>query len=314
MRKLLFAVLTTALAITACGTDRPNAAVPADDLVTAASSPSPDHPEDSHSPSPSVVPQSWLQRPPAIVVSGGGRRLDLHPHTYCLSAVGQGTCADGIPPDPLPDLGVADTVLVSFPMKNFRVHVNGELAGAGDCSEFLPAVASRVPGGWSVRPRGTAGRYEMHLQVVVPGGALDTAFVVTTPNDGSWPEPEGGLYGLTGGYQPGDPIGWSEPLRVDVSHLGGALLAGRGRLQMSGSAHSLTMDLAGKAIGCEGSIRFAGDLPARTLEETLGDPPYDIDVTVQIDGQAHTARAVWPRDQTSSDVTPLLFEPPLPSR
>lgn len=56
------------------------------------------------------------ERPPPLVVTAGDGRLDLQPHTVCWATGTGGYCADGTPPDPLPNLGeIEENIEVSWP-------------------------------------------------------------------------------------------------------------------------------------------------------------------------------------------------------
>jgi hypothetical protein len=79
-------------------------------------------------------PPTNSDSPPDIVVHGGGRTLSLRPFTYCWIRL----CADGQPPDPLPDIGSANDVTLTFPVDGWSFHATFVPAGAQD--GFVGAV------------------------------------------------------------------------------------------------------------------------------------------------------------------------------
>src|SRR3712207_6205723 len=54
--------------------------------------------------------------PGPVTVRSAYRTLTLGPFTYCYG----GTCADGQPPTPLPDIGAADELRVVFPLRDWK--------------------------------------------------------------------------------------------------------------------------------------------------------------------------------------------------
>lgn len=120
-----------------------------------------------------------LVEPPPVTVRFGDRSLDLSAWTYCFGNV----CADGFPPDPPPDVGSPEAVVVEFP-----------LGGWSFTATFVPAAdecvrAERVrldaigEGRFVLRPVGHADTYDVTL-AGQGDGDLFVTFRWTTPRDG----------------------------------------------------------------------------------------------------------------------------------
>ena len=57
--------------------------------------------------------------PPPVVVRNGTNVLRLDPWTFCYGTSSVTMCADGFPPNPLPDAGTGDELEITFPVEGW---------------------------------------------------------------------------------------------------------------------------------------------------------------------------------------------------
>lgn len=253
--------------------------------------------------------------PPDVVVRGDGASLTLAPYTYCWGTV----CADGAPPEPLPDIGTHPELTVEFPVEGWRGEATFQRADdpcARSQSVELEPVSATTH---RLVPAGFAGTYDVDLAVFGPqGGDAFVRFRWTTPSDGPLPAPEAILTVLADNDGRIDSYG----LSLEVTNLRTSPQEASARVTVTAAnGRSLTftptpVDLAPE--GCaslEGSLSWQRpDSEARQAAE-LGEPPFTYAVHLVLDGVTYHGTATWP-DDTIPDAEPyvrLTFDPPLPA-
>jgi hypothetical protein len=257
-----------------------------------------------------------LERPPNIVVHAADNVLDLKPYTFCWKS----GCADGVPPDPPPDIGGPAGVLIEFPVEGWTF--TAEFQKAGDpCARTQSVVLERAATTThTLRPVGYAGTYD----VTVSGRGDGDVFAVfrwTTPTDGPLPVPEARLAVLA------DHDGAVDSYGVELSIVNLArspaeatasvtVTAANGEALTFDAAHEPSQDLG--AEGCrkiEGSLFWDAPDDQGVQAAQLGPAPFSYDVVLILDGVRYEATARWPDDQIPDNEpsVALNFQPPLPA-
>lgn len=262
--------------------------------------------------------------PPPVVVSYANQQLSLPPYAYCWT-VGSATsesnaaCADGVPPDPLPNLGVvAGEITVTFARDTWTFTASSQGAET-KCAETFPATVRKVEErSWQVALAGPRGTYSVRLFGRGPGGDVAASFAVQTSIDRPSPPP---VASLTTFYDhDGEPD--ATTFNLAASYLATTPARSRAGLTItSADARRSTYTLSKPASGnvrevcvTRGSIALSAPAPQGRVREEIGRPPYDLLVELDLDGIRYTATATWPDDVESSTSIPLHFNPPLPAR
>jgi hypothetical protein len=271
---------------------------------------------DGHAPAPLLDPRGPRnpEGPPEVVVRGDGASLTVAPYTYCWGTV----CADGLPPEPLPDIGTHPELVVEFPVERWRGEATFQRAD-DRCARLQTVELERVSATTHrLTPAGFAGTYDVDLGVHGRGGDAFVRFRWTTPSDGPLPTPDAILMVLAEHDGRIDSYG----LSLEVTNLRATPREATARVTVTAAnGRSLTftptpVDLAPE--GCaslEGSLswRHPGDEVREAAE--LGEPPFTYAVDLVLDGVTHRGSAAWP-DDALPDVEPyvrLTFDPPLPA-
>lgn len=263
-----------------------------------------------------------LERPPPIRVKGAGDWIEIAPWSWCY----RNGCADGMPPDPLPDLGTYDgPILVDLPagwQLSPTWRTPHEPCGTQLSTGWLTAGDGPV----TVPRAGGAGTWQLDLFArPAEGGDVTASVQVTTSTDAPVPAPE--LH-LTSFFDHDGEIVQYGPVELAVRYLAHDLsvadLSGELEVVASDGQRS-TIDLQlvppdGEGCDTVGSavLTESGE-PRRVSEVRVGDrlgpPPYDLTVVLDLAGTTHrtTAPARWPDDVDDENSAILLqVEPPLP--
>ena len=122
-----------------------------------------------------------MDQPPDLIVTAGDDGLVLSPFSYCWSSGGQGVCADGAAPDPLPSLTVdnGEDLTVEFPL-DWQLQAT-LLLGSDYCEGSLTLDIDA--GSSSVEALGPAGTYRVDVFGRGEQGDGAWAFEVTTTED-----------------------------------------------------------------------------------------------------------------------------------
>lgn len=232
-------------------------------------------------------------RPPDLrVVAPSGSELVLAPFGYCWFEDGQGVCADGVPPDPLPSIALGEVGGLSlfFPLEwSMEVTV---LPSDDQCEGVWSLEAE--PDGTPIEALGEAGT--LRLDVFARGEQGDAAwsFEVVSSSDRPVPPPYAQAY-----WQPsGDALREGVSLSIVIGNLAPRSESVTGSVTVTaqnGATHEFPLsptidpDCPGSTVLLEGPGGFTGDVLA------LGPEPYDLAITVELDGHVVAADPLrWP--------------------
>lgn len=236
-----------------------------------------------------------LDRPPNLMVTAGDNQLTLRPYAYCWTAGGQGICADGAAPDPLPSLALADddelaiTFGLDWELQATMVPVDGRVC---DGSWTFDVAGD----GTAVEALGVAGHYRVDTFARGEQGDAAWAFGLETTRDRTEPAPFVQAYW----YPAGEELDPTTSFSGQVGNLAEVPDAVSASATVTSSTgQSKTFELAGELF--EDCFASAAGLtgPAGMTAEilTLGPPPYDVALTIKLDGADFgDAVITWPDD------------------
>ncbi len=270
----------------------------------------------------SSPPSAESGRPPPVVVEYGNQRLSLSPYSYCWSVEETpggdgGNCADGTPPDQLPDLGkVGGDITVTFASDGWTFEASTQGRDVR-CAQALPATVTQASGRtWRISLAGAPGRYAVHLFGRGPEGNAAASFAVETTTGGPLPAPVASL--TTFFERDGVPDAYRFDLTV--SYLATTPSRADARLTVTpadGRVSSYTLtpvtNDANGACVTPGTVALGAPAPRGRVVEEIGRPPYGLRVELELDDERYTATASWPEDVETSSSIPLRFNPPLPA-
>lgn len=260
-------------------------------------------------------PISDVDYPPDVTVTGGGTELALRPWAFCWV----NGCVDGVPPEPLADVGSAEELIVTFPAANWAFEASVRRAD-DPCARAQTADLERLSETeHRLEPLGAAGDYDVELFGRGDGtGDVVVSFRWTTPSDGPPPEPEAWLAVLA---QDDEDI-TSYGVEMSVTNLASSpdevtaditvTAAGGEQLTFQPRPASLAPQ------GCdvvEGQLWWDGPDAAGFDAAALGAPPFTYTIRLTLDGSTHIGTASWPDDEVPDHApsVPVVFEPPLPA-
>lgn len=291
VRRLVFAALVLLLVV-ACG-DEPATEVGAGGTTTTTTTEVPEPDEGSP-----------LEGPPPVELRAGGATLELDPWTWCF----RNGCADGMPPDPLPDVGSPDEVAVAFPLDGWTFEATFAPAGAACPRQHTVPVGDDGV----LRPAGRAGTYDVTL-FGRGAGDLFVSFRWTTTADGPLPVPDARL-ALIADH---DGVPDSYGVELVLTNLATTPASAEATITArAGDGDELSF-AATRQPGClaEGTVSWDGPDEQGKAAAALGPPPFAYEVEVVLDGTRHRASAEWPADEIEGNEpsVALVFEPPLPA-
>jgi hypothetical protein len=232
------------------------------------------------------------------VVRGGGTTPRLRLRTFRWA----NGCADGVPPEPAPDIGAPREVIVEFPVKGWSFLAQFEVAG--DTCERTQGVEHQTitKTRFGPRPVGFAGTYNVTLSGQGDGDVF-AAFRWTTPTNRPLPLPEARLAVLADNDGRVDSYG----VQLDIANLAGSPYQAEASITVEAAdGQSLTFDAIREPredLGPEGCAEIVGQLywegPDNKGNEgaVLGSPRYTYTIALTLDGTRHGAKAAWPDDQ-----------------
>lgn len=295
---LLGVLVALTLAVAGCSTSRsPDAEVPA--AVP--------------TPAETIVHDGGSGGPGSFHVRFDEKELLLAPTSWCWT----NACADGHDPNP-PSVGSPEALFVFVPITAFDSLYAGQRSGEDYCTaRATEAEVTDLGGGWwQVLPRGEARSWIIDLFATGSdpmGGSGDMAatLIWETPTDRPLPEPAASLVVIADHDGEPDSYGLEFSVR-DLAETPEDVTATITVTADDGDA--LTFD-ATRSTDCagEGALWFDGPADKALEASTLGDFPFTYDVTLTLDGVAHTATGVYPDDVASEFdlAVPLEFTPAL---
>ena len=259
-----------------------------------------------------------------IGVAHESTSLDLQAWTSCWAepGVGEDYCADGMPPDEPPSLGVVTgQVEVTFPHDGWSwsalLRHPTDQCGPIFTVDLEPAGDQR----WLLPDSGPIGTYEVDLSGNGPEGDVNVSFAMTTTREGSAPTPRSAFDlffdddGMIKIYGP--PTLTLTAIAPDAAVEGAELVV----VAADGTRHVAALEVLESRDGCSTPGYHSltdgtdPDVQFEQLDgvEEYGPAPYDISLTLSIDGVEHTADVAFPADvdEETSSMLPS-FTPPLP--
>lgn len=254
--------------------------------------------------------------PPVVTVEAAdGEDLLLSAHTYCTSTSTGGMCADGVPPEPLPDAGMFDRpIRFSFTESDwdFTASMSSSEDNSGGSTDVTPVGEGR----WEIALAGRAGPGVVDLFGRGPDGDLAVRFALTLAVDGAEPDP---ITDFAAFYP-----GANEEVRYnDVSFIASYLgddTAPAGTVRIEAADGSVVeVELGEHQDGPDpegnGVVSLHAYAPATDPLADLGPLPYRITLEITLAGTVHRSELNYP-----DDLDPLttsfhpVFDPPLPTR
>ena len=258
-----------------------------------------------------------------VTVAHQDTTLDLQAWTSCWAGDGESYCADGMPADDPPTLGViTGKVEVTFPYDGWSW--SAVLRHPTDaCTPMVPVEL--VPAGdrrWVFPDAGPIATYEVDLSGKGPEGDVHVSFAMTTTRAGSVPGPHAAFdlffddHGEIKIYGP--PTLTLTAIAPDAVVDGAELVV----VAADGTRTALTLQVLGDAEGCgplghfsltDGTVDPMEQFEQLDGVEEYGPNPYDLTLILMIDGTQHTAEFGFPADvdAATSSMRPT-FAPPLP--
>lgn len=249
-----------------------------------------------------------MDQPPDLVVTAGDDQLVLGPLSYCWSSGGEGVCADGVPPDPLPFLTVdmGEDLTVEFPLD---WQLQATLAPGGNYCEgsFTLDIDGSGP---SVEALGPAGTYRVDVFGRGEQGDGAWAFELTTTED----RPSPSLYVQVLWYPSGRDLDSEAPFSAYVGNLTSKpsdVSAVATVTSLNGSSQDFEL-VGGVDENCWSStvgFEQPTNLTSQVLE--LGPAPYDVEITVNVDDELILTPVItWPEDfpSNSNESSPIRIE------
>lgn len=268
------------------------------------------HPDDPVTTGP--VTTTEFDSPPLVIIRAGDLELSLDAFTACFGNV----CFDGFAPDPLPDIGSPDEIVVEFPLEEWEF--TAEVIPLGeDCGPRILHPLERV-GQTTHRlvPVGRAGTHQVTLFGRSTGGDVGgdllVAFQWTTTDDGILPEPKATASVLADHDGRIDSYG----VEISLSNLSTTPETVTGQVTVmsaDGASHSFDLTV-GDVVCSEGSLYLTAPQSEGLTAAGLGSAPFVYTVALTLDGQTHVGSATWPDDVDleCDPCVPLVFDPPLP--
>jgi hypothetical protein len=266
------------------------------------------------------VPVGNTPRPPPIRLRGGGRELTITPWSFCWSGEGMSVCADGRPPDSLPDMGGPREIEVEFQVPGFAFTATASPHGVACGRAHSVTLEPTGPTMYRLAPLGAAGDWDVTLfgrgtQGAGTKGDLAATFRWHTPSDGRNEAPHG-TASIIGGI--GSDIR-SFGVEVSIDDLRETPRPDRvsaTAVVTSSEGASISIDLERKEFECmaEGSVEFTAPRELGEAAVRLGTAPFRYRITLVIDSTSYDGTATWPDDVNPecSPCTLLTFTPPLP--
>jgi hypothetical protein len=264
-------------------------------------------------PPPTAAPGD--EGPPPVRVSAGDRSIELDAYTFCYRSM----CADGMPPEPLADIGSADELQVDFGLPDWTFTAYFSSLDVPCSPEQERALEPLGDGRHRLQPAGLAGRYAVTLAGRGEGDAF-YSFRWTTTADGPVRAPAARLAVLADHDGRLDSYG----VELMVTHLRDTPDQASATVTVrAADGREITFPAPGEpSTRCDGAGELywtggaAGDLASIGLDRPVAERgPFTYEVELTLDGVVHTATATWPDDVIvgNEPSVALDFEPALPA-
>lgn len=250
-----------------------------------------------------------LEAPPPVTVLYGDDSVELEAWTFCY---GNG-CADGAPPEELPNIGSPDEVLIEFPLEGWSFDATFK-STVGECGREFPAQAEEQDdGSFVLRPAGYAGTYDVTL-FGKGDGDLFVTFRWTTPSDGPLPSPKARLAVLADHDGVVDSYGVELALQ-DLAETPKEAQAAITVRATNGDDVTFEANRTRDRCWGEGIVYWDGPDDAGLEAAGLPGQRFTYEVELTLDGERYLATATWPDDEIEGNEPSvrLDFEPELPA-
>ena len=98
-----------------------------------------------------------------FIVRNGTTVLRLDPWTFCYGASSVMMCADGFPPNPLPEAGAGDELEITFPVEGWTFSASFQSVDHPSAPATAVEVERTGPDSFTLRPNGLTGTFEVEL-------------------------------------------------------------------------------------------------------------------------------------------------------
>jgi hypothetical protein len=249
------------------------------------------------------------QSPGSFVVRFGDTELHLDPTTYCYN----NGCVDGMDPDP-PEIGAHDEILVFVPVREFTELSASQRSGDDYCTarQLAAETTDLGEGWWRVTPQGPAGDYIVSLFAGGNGSGDMIADLRWTTPDAPLPPATASLALIVD--HDGVPDSYGLELAINgLTDSPAEYAASIVVTADNGEAMTIEATAPTDCFG-EGALYFDGPDNEATDAASLGDFPFEYEVTLALDGDDYVATATYPDDLIEDDgvAVALEFEPALP--
>lgn len=236
--------------------------------------------------------------------------VELAPWTYCL---GNG-CADGAPPDELPDVGDPTEVAFTFDRAGwdftatFRERVDA-------CARMITVPVERTADrAFVIRPAGLSGDWDVDVSGRGDGGDVITTFRWHTPVDGQMPDPASGSVAVLADH---DGVLDSYGVELFLSNLARQPREAEAVITVTGTDGRTATITPHRSQGCysAGEVGWRASRSTGLAATRIGEGPFGYSVEVTLDGRRYVGTGTWPDGETE-DFAPhvrLTWEPQLPS-
>lgn len=300
-------------------------------LVLAACGDAPADDGDVTSPEPSAVadeqdPQEPVpdhDSPPDVVIRAGDDVVaELSPYTFgWTTSQGTGSAtlfADGVPPDPLPDIGTHPELVVEFPEDGWEFTA-GFTRVDDPCARTPVIELERLsPTTFALPPVGAPGTYDVGLSGRGDSSSVAIRFQWTTTTEGELPPPEAFLDILYGDADTVESFGVVLAI-TDLAETPEQASATITVTAAGGESLSFEPTLSRDAPeGCssqDGELFWDGTTEQGLEAARLGDAPFTYTVDLVLDGRTYQGTGTWPEDvvEGKGAAVALTFDPPLPA-
>jgi hypothetical protein len=254
-------------------------------------------------------PYPDLQGPPPVTLRFGNEAIELEAYSYCFESV----CADGFPPEPLPDVGSPDDLVVDFPLEGWTFTTIFTPTGAKCGRNHHVPLTAGLDGTFALGPAGLAGTYDVTL-FGEGGGDLSVAFRWTTPTDGPLPQPEARLALLADHDGRLDSYG----VELHVSNLARTPRRAAASITVrSDTGDTITFEATPSDDRClpEGTVYWDGPDSEGLAAAALDGETFMYEVELVLDGAVYVGTGTWPDDEIvgNEPSVALEFTPDLPA-
>lgn len=237
----------------------------------------------------------------------GADDMELQASTWC----NRSACADGVPPDELPDVGSRSDVRFTFAATGWEFEAALTQTDTA-CPRSITVPGGREDDTYVLGPAGPPATWGVSL-VGRGGGEVITGFRWTTTEQGTMPEPQAvlglisekggklGSYGFELGIQ--DIAAYEDVPTAEVT-------------VVAAGGEALTFEARGRpTCGAAGTVFFNQPKANGHEAARLGKPPFAYTVRLTLNDVVYVGTGIYPDDVVDDwhGYVALTFDPPLPA-